>query len=424
MHDVGAMGPNELPMTRQMHTDIERIARDSYSRLVAILSSRTGDIALAEDALADAFHRALTTWPEQGVPDTPEAWLLTVARNRIKDHQKSAAVSRRADETELKDKLVTLNIAEQALSEPQFPDERLKLMFVCAHPAISENVRTPLILQTILGLPVDQIARLFLVPAPTLSKRLTRAKQKIKQSVIPFEIPQQKDILAERLEAVLEAVYGTFAACMEAEEEQHDTLVSESAYLIRLLIQLIPEEPEVFGLDAIILFSAARIESRFDESGAMVPLYRQDTNRWDKRLIAEGRAMLEQASRFNRPGRFQLEALIQSVHCDRLESEQMNWTLLLQLYEALTALRPTTGALVAQAAVIGEVSGAESALAFLSTLDIQAIDQFQPYQATLAALHSRAGNSEQARSAFDKAISLTTNLSMRRYLEQQQKLML
>ncbi len=402
-----------------VHSDIDRVARDSYSRLIAILAARTGDIALAEDALSDAFQRAIEMWPDQGVPNSPEAWLLTVARNRLKDHYKSAAVSRRTEVENIEEKLVTLDIAEAQLSQPSFPDERLKLMFVCAHPAIGDNVRTPLMLQTVLGLPVEQIARLFLVPSPTLAKRLTRAKQKIKSSVVPFEIPDDEVTLATRLDDVLEAIYGAFAAGIEAEEEQQLTLVSESAYLIRLLIALLPQEPEVLGLAAIIHLSAARLEARYDEAGALVPLGQQNVDMWDKHLVAEGRALLEQAGRHQRIGRFQLEALIQSVHCDRLDTDSVNWSLLLSLYEALSSIRPTTGSLVAQAAVISEAVSPQKGLEFLHCLKIQGLEQFQPYQATRGALLLQSGEPVLAAEAFDKAISLTTNKAARLYLQRQ-----
>ncbi len=397
-----------------------QVARDSYGRLIAILAAKSGDITAAEDGLADAFQRALETWPEQGIPDKPEAWLMTVAKNRILDQQRSAA-NRYNKSLDSDDSVEEpMSAADQTLfNNPEMiPDERLKLMFVCAHPAIDINIHTPLILQTVLGFEAADIATAFLIPASTMAQRLVRAKRKIRDAGIPFVLPPAKE-LPQRLESVLEAIYGTYAIDFSTtpDNETHDDLSGEALFLADLLVKLMPEQAEALGLLALLAYSVARQSARYDETGVLVPLDEQDTALWDSRLIQHADRLLHQAHQAQQPGRFQLEAAIQSVHCARRHSGQTDWLALAKLYEALYQTAPTIGAAVGRAAVFGRAYEPSLGLACLDQIEQKARENFQPVWATRAHLLQLAGDHEQAITAYERAISLTTHIGMRRFLE-------
>jgi RNA polymerase sigma-70 factor (ECF subfamily) len=402
-------------VTEHAATRAEELARVAYGRLLAILAARDGDIESAEDSLADAFAQALRVWPETGVPSQPEAWLLTVARNRRLDVHRSAAhrLSDRLDDVARND---VLSIVDE-IDPDAIPDRRLALLFVCAHPAIDPAVHTPLMLQVVLGFDADQIGRAFVMPASTMAQRLVRAKRRVRDARIPFVVPDRSQV-TERLSPVLEAIYGAYAIDfpLVAGTEPRGSLAAESHYLATLLAELLPNEPEALGLAALISLSLARRPARgtVDE---FVPLDEQDASLWDAELIALGERYLYRARAFSRIGRLQIEAAIQSVHCARLASGVVDWRALLTLYAALLSVAPTLGARVAHAAAIGRVQGARAGLEALEAIDDHVMKRFQPAWAARAHLLAHMGDAEEAARAYERAISLTTDTGARRYLE-------
>ncbi|MBG0565509.1 RNA polymerase sigma factor [Actinoplanes aureus] len=381
-------------------------ARDSYGRLLALLSAATSDLAAAEDALADAFEAAVRTWPGQGVPANPDGWLLAVARNRLRDWWKSAAVQRGVALDA--DRHAPVHVDD--LDVDAIPDRRLELMLVCAHPAIDRAVHTPLMLNTVLGFTAEQIGRAFSMPASTMATRLVRAKRRVKSARIPFRIPDRSDLPA-RMAAVLEAVYGAYVIDWATTGPQDRRLPGEALHLAEVLTTLVPDDPEAHGLAALVQLSAARAGARTDGQGRFVPLAEQDPARWDHRLIGRAHEHLRAAHARGRLGRFQIEAAIQAVHCARAQTGATDWHSLLNLHRLLQDVAPSLGGGVALAAVTAEVDGPEAGLALL-----EPAHRFQPARALRAHLLERLGRRPEAAAAYEDAVALTHDPAERRYL--------
>ena len=398
------------------HRTIERVARESYGRLVAYLSVHTHDLASAEDALSEALVAALKTWPADGVPQNPEAWLLTAARHSLIDVIRHHQVVLASEPTL---QFLKESSTEAAVSTA-FQDERLKLLFVCAHPAIDPAMHTPLMLQTVLGLDAARIAQAFLIAPKTMGQRLFRAKTKIRSGGIQFEIPQERD-LPKRVEAVLEAIYAAFGIGwddMVGADQRGRDLAEEAIWLARVLLQLMPGEPEIQGLLALMLHCEARRAARRDPDGRYVPLSEQDPKLWSSSFMEEAERHITEASKYGRPGRFQLEAAIQSVHAERARSGRTEWAAIAQFYEQLNRISPTVGRLTGYAAALAEANRAEVGLAVLDTIDPDEVPVYQPYWAVRAHLLRLLGKVSAAQQAYDRAIGLAEDPAVREFLLQ------
>ena len=402
-------------MNANAHEAVERAARESYGKLLAFLSARSRDIAAAEDALADAFGAALSDWPRAGIPANPDAWLLTAARRRLIDAARRRQVRQAAAPT-------LLTVAEEAearFAEPAgLGDERLKLLSICAHPEIDAAVRTPLMLQTVLRLDAGRIASVFCVSPAAMARRLSRAKGRIREAGIPFEVPEQRE-LGTRLEAVLEAIYAAYGSGWDhvaGGDLGHGGLAAEAIYLGRLVAALLPDEPEARGLLALMLHCEARRPARRSAKAAYVPLAEQDVTLWSAPLAREAEDELAAAAKLGRIGRFQLEAAIQSVHHRRAETGATDWEAAALLYEGLVRIAPTVGALVGRAAAVAEARGAQTGVDLLDELPPEPVTSYQPYWAVRAHLLARLDRHQEAAHAFDRAIGLSEDPAMRAFL--------
>lgn len=390
-----------------------RAARDAYGRTLALLAYWGGELASAEDALADALMLALERWPSIGVPDNPQAWLLTVARRRRIDRARRDARGEHA--IDLLARLPTGDHGEEASS---FPDRRLALMLACAHPAIDPAARTPLILQTILGLTAAQIASAYLVSPAAMTKRLVRAKAKLHATGVRFVLPET-DELPARMQPVLDAIYAAFTLDHGERPDaagSPDGLTSEAIWLGRVVVSLVPDLAEPVGLLALMLFVDSRRSARRDGNGAFVRLSRQDPLAWDAAAIDEAETLLRSAGRVGMPGRFQIEAAIQAVHADRRRTGATGWPTIVTLYDQLLTVSPVLGAQIARCGAIGEAQGATAGLAELEAIDVHRVITYQPYWATRAHLLAGAGRSDEARTAFVRAAGLTDDAAVRDHL--------
>jgi RNA polymerase sigma-70 factor, ECF subfamily len=395
----------------------EAAARRSYGKLVAFLAARTRDVTAAEDALSDAFAAALAAWPKGGVPEHPEAWLMTAARRRSID------AIRRRQTTVAAEPQLRLMAEEMEAAAPgeNLPDERLGLMFACAHPAIDAGIRAPLMLQTILGFDAATIASAFLVPPATMGQRLVRAKNRIRQAGIPFRIPERAD-LGERLGSVLEAIYAAFAEGWTdpaGTDARRRNLSDEGIWLGRLVASLLPGEPEALGLLALMLFAEARRAARRGPAGEYIPLAEQDTALWDAGLIDEAEALLRKASAFGGIGRYQLEAAVQSAHAARGLTGRTDWAAIALLYEVLSTVSDSPVVTINRAVAVGEANGAEAGLAELDKVaNDKRLGDYQPYWAARAGLKARLGDPAAADEAYRRAIGLEPDAAVRRFLQE------
>ncbi|MEM8911120.1 MAG: DUF6596 domain-containing protein [Planctomycetota bacterium] len=389
---------------------IDSAVRTSYGKLVALLARATSDLDLAEEAVADAFSDAVSAWRESGVPDAPEAWLLTAARRRWIDRRRRA--KRQHDLSDPGDLIQPMPVGDA------FPDERLSLLFACAHPAIDPAVRTPLLLRCILGVPVEQIASAMLVSPAAMKQRLTRGKAKIRDAGIQLAVPG-RDELADRLNVTLEAVYAAFNAAIDCADLAPAGLKHDALEIARLIAELLPNEPEAIGLLALCLYVSARFDARLDFEGRYVPLDQQDTSRWDAAALVEAEELLRRAATVRRPGRFQIEASIQSTHVERIHSGSGDWSATLRFYDLLVSLAPSLGAAVSRAAALLRAAGPEICLAELDRLPPNwgdRLNSFQPYWAVRAETLMSLGKEREANSALTRAIGLCSSANVREYL--------
>ena len=415
--DVLGKPMNSREGDAQARSTAEAVARRSYGKLVAFLAARTRDVAAAEDALSEAFASALADWPLNGCPSNPEAWLLTVARRKTIDVFRR----RRSGEIATEQLQVMAEGMDPAATDAEILDRRLALMFVCAHPAIDAGIRAPLILQVVLGLDAKTIASAFLMSPAAMGKRLVRAKDKIRQAGIPFSVPEREE-LPGRLDTVVDAIYAAFTEGWSdpgGTDVVRRDLTEEALFLARLVAELLPEQPEALGLLALMLHAEARRRARRNAQGEYVPLADQDPAFWDWQMISEAEALLLRASALGSIGRYQLEGALQSAHVDRCRTGHANWAAVVELYDALLALSASPVVAINRALAVAEIHGASFALDALQEVaaDVR-LAEYQPYWAARAELLARTGAHDEARHAYEIAIGLECDPSVRRFLQQ------
>jgi RNA polymerase sigma-70 factor (ECF subfamily) len=397
------------------HAAARRVARESYGKLIAYLAAPRRDVVGAEDALSEAFARALESWPMRGVPDNPEGWLAVTARRRMTD-------ARRRERTAEAGADALALIAEELVAavdtDGPIPDKRLALMFACAHPAMDPAVHAPLMLQTILGLDAAAIASAFLVSPAAMGQRLARAKAKLRLAGVPFRAPEPNE-WPERIGAVLDAIYAAFAHGWTeafADDPRGRDLAEEAIWLGRVVVSLAPREPEALGLLALMLYADARRPARRDESGRFVPLSEQDATRWSHSAIDEAEGLLRASAAMRAPGRFQLEAAIQSAHAARRATGATDWPAIAGLYDQLFALTGSRVVAVNRAVAVANVRGAAEGLRLLAEVEADgALETYQSFWAAKAELQARAGDAGAADS-YRRAIGLETDPATRAFL--------
>jgi RNA polymerase sigma-70 factor (ECF subfamily) len=401
-------------MTAVGAPEIERVFREEYGRAVASLVRFCGDIDLAEEVVQDAFTVALRRWPSDGVPPSPAGWIITTARNRAIDRlrREGSRADRHAEAVRLQ------NAGGRDVQEGAVEDDRLRLIFTCCHPALAPAAQVALTLRLVGGLTTGQIARAFLVPESTMAQRLVRAKRKIRAARIPYRVPEG-DELPARCRSVLAVVYLVFNegyAASAGPRLLREDICAEAIRLGRVLLSLMPDDPEVMGLLALMLLVDARRGARVTAAGELVRLPDQDRSRWNRALIAEGQALVRRCLAIDRPGPYQIQAAINAVHSEGVDAASTDWRQIVQLYDRLLAVAPTPMAALNRAVAVAEVDGPAAGLALVDSLDLAHTHLFHAVRADLL---RRLGRFDEAAAAYDRAIARSDNDAERSFLERQ-----